>query len=332
MKLLPPQRLRPEYYEATEQAIKSVFDSLIFDPVFNLLVIGDSFENAPTPADVRALRLAIRSGLIQYRSGVFSGDFDANTTRALRAIGAGFDFRSEVFRLAQDKVPAWIKGEASAAELTARDLNKRLERLLGQTKARIEGGQLPFAFDEAATVAMESIEDGFKTAADAIGIARTISPAARAVIEKRYAEDVRPYVVADTARYIDDLHEIVAESAATGYRHDHLIDDIQRLYGVSQRKARFLARQETALFMANYRRERFTAAGLRRYKWSTSHDIRVRPYDDDTAQKKYGDHRVLDGQFFYYDTKAPAHLMSCKKPCNPGEDFKCRCVDLAIVE
>ncbi len=66
-------------------------------------------------------------------------------------------------------------------------------------------------------------------------------------------------------------------------------------------------------------------------KWSTSHDIRVRPYADESKLKKYGDHRVLDGQVYFYELKAPAEFMSSKKPCNPGEDFGCRCLDLAIL-
>lgn len=333
MKTLPPQRLRPHYFEGVEQALRAAFMAFLFDPLIAILAEAttqaDDFVNdAPVPN--RELQRALRRGTVQYHGGVISGDIDGRVGTYLRSIGADFDQQTGTYTLPDFLAPGWLRAEATAAQRRAQVVHDKLQRELDRAKERLEAGGMPIPLDPALPI--EAIEEGFETAASSLGISKRIPPAQRAAIEKAYADNIRPYVTEATAEYIDDLHEAVSRNAASGYRYEGLVDEINAAIGVGERKARFLARQETSLFMASYRRTRFEAAGVKRYKWSTSHDIRVRPYADESKRKKYGDHRILDGQVFSYDVKAPAQFMSSKKPCNPGEDFGCRCADLAVLE
>jgi SPP1 gp7 family putative phage head morphogenesis protein len=325
MKTLPPQRLLQEDFFAVEESLRESFRTFLFEPLGAILkretTQADELFNdgeAHNPELVRALR----EGTIQYRDGVFSGDFEAATSGPLRDLGAEFDVRSGVFRLPDWAVPAWVKAEAATARARAERISEALKNQLHKTKEKLDAGQLPAPISlEAAADAVGKIEEGFAQAAEAVGISKKIEAGARRRIERHYAEDVRPYVTEATAKYIDKLHRIVDDNAAAGFRYDHLVDDIKRVYGVSQRKAKFLARQETSLFMSGYRRERFESAGVVRYVWLTSKDARVRC-----------GHRELEGRVFFYSSKAPAEYMSSKKPCNPGEDFNCRCRDKAILD
>lgn len=334
MKLLPPQRLRPHYYEGVEQALRDAFRAFLFEPLTAILAEGTTQADAvfanTAPAPNRDLQRALRTGAVQYRGGFFSGEVDARVGAYLKGLGAEFDARLGRYHLPEFLAPGWLRAEAAAADRRAQMIHDKLARELDRAKERLEAGGLPIPLDPAGPI--EAIEEGFETAAESLGISKRIPPAQRAAMEARYAADVRHYVVEATAEYIDELHKAVIDNAAAGYRYEHLVGEITHMVDVSERKARFLARQETSLFMSAYRRERFEAAGVTRYKWSTSHDVRVRPYADEQKKKKYGDHRALDGQFFTYDAKAPAAFMSSKKPCNPGEDFGCRCVDLAVLE
>lgn len=333
MRLLPPQRLRPHYYMGVEEALRDAVAAFLFKPLERTLAeftpeAARIFaSSAPVPS--RALVDALRRGVLQYVGDYVFGDLDAKLTGELRALGAQFDPAKKAYRLQRSAAPGWFSAEGAAAQARAENVHKALERQLDALQTRLEAGQMALPLDPGSVV--EAIEDGFEGAAEVIGIAKRIPPAARAAMEARYLEQVRPYVVKATAEYIDGVHKAVADNAARGYRFETIVGDIQHFVGVSERKARFLARQETSLFMAGYREERFTAAGVNDYKWSTSHDIRVRPYADEQKLKKYGDHRVLDGKIFSYARKAPAEFMSSKKPCNPGQDFGCRCVDLAVL-
>lgn len=334
MRLLPPQRLRPHYYGGVEQALAAHFRNVLFSPVECLLAEATTqaaavFGNA-APAPSRELLGALRRGTIQYVGDAVVGEFDAQITAALRALGAQFDARAGVFRLPSWVAPAWFKAEALATQARAKNVHEALARELDRLQEKLETGMIPVPVDPAGPI--EAIEDGFESAAAALGVPKRIPQRARAAMEKAYAEDVRPYVAKATAEYIDGLHRALADNAARGYRYEAIVKDVEYFVGVSERKARFLARQETSLFMAAYRRERFTGAGVKRYRWSTSHDVRVRPYAGKKVAGEVGDHRILDKQIFFYDLKAPAAYMSCAQPCNPGEDFNCRCADLAILE
>lgn len=333
MRLLPPQRLRPHYYLGVEEALRDAVASFLFKPLEKILAEvtpeAERIFASAAPVPSRPLVEALRRGVIQYIGDHIYGDLDAKLSGALRALGAEFDGVKKAYRLPRWAAPGWFSAEAAAAQARAENVHKALARELTDLQTRLEGGQMALPLNPGSVV--EAIEDGFEGAATVIGIAKRIPPAARAAMEARYIEQVRPYVVKATAEYIDGVHKAVTDNAARGFRFETIVGDIQHFVGVSERKARFLARQETSLFMAGYRQERFTAAGVNDYKWSTSHDIRVRPYADEAKLKKYGDHRILDGKVFSYAQKAPAQYMSCKKPCNPGEDFACRCVDLAVL-
>jgi SPP1 gp7 family putative phage head morphogenesis protein len=332
VRLLPLQRLRPHYFAAVEDDLRLFFWQEVFAPL--LAVVKDvspgaaaAFANTAEPAPQALLR-ALGRGAVQYRDGVFAGEFSAEVMRQLRALGAEHDRAAGVWRLPEWTAPGAVKAAAQLANRKADQVGERLLKLLGQMRERLDEGALVPRLDAAGPLA--AIEDGFASAAKALGIEKEIGEAQRRAIEKAYQDNVRPYVVEATAKFIDDVHAEVTENAAQGFRYERLVSAIEKGVGVSERKARFLARQETGLFMANYRRTRFEAAGVTRYMWSTSHDARVRPAKG--ADPRQGDHRALDKQVFYYATKAPAAFMSSKKPCNPGEDFNCRCNDRALVE
>ena len=111
---------------------------------------------------------------------------------------------------------------------------------------------------------------------------------------------------------------MVLKNTRQGIRAEGLVEIIQKQFGVSERKALFLAKQETSLLMSKYRETRYKEVGLNEYIWSTSQDSRVRP-----------DHRKLNRKSFSFDSPPVVNEKGDKK--NPGEDFGCRCVPKAII-
>ncbi len=112
---------------------------------------------------------------------------------------------------------------------------------------------------------------------------------------------------------------MVEGNAREGYRFDNLIGKIKKAHGVSQSKAEFLARQETALFTAKYRRERLGDIGVVNYKWSARSAKLTRP-----------DHWALHGKIFSYANPPIVDRKSGRRG-NPGEDFGCLCADIPVL-
>jgi SPP1 gp7 family putative phage head morphogenesis protein len=90
---------------------------------------------------------------------------------------------------------------------------------------------------------------------------------------------------------------------------------------ISKGRAKFIARQETSLLTSNIKEVQYKQAGVDRYIWRTVGDNRVRDMHDE-----------LNGKEFSFSNPPDAKYFSTGKPENPGHDFNCRCVALAIIE
>lgn len=320
--------LREVDFADVERQLLALFKAAVFEPVAAVLReenkhIAGSLKLANAAAD--PLRAALASGRVQFADGVFSGRFSAAISRSLEALGASFDKRAGTYRLKD--VPGWIRAEASVYQSKARAAHERVRKAL--EKASRDLVSFVDSNEVNAAPAVDSVVSNFKEVAKVIGVEPEINQASRERLERDYSENMKLWIRKFSEESIKDLRVAVEDNAEAGYRFDRLVQMIEQRWGVARSKAEFLARQETSLFMSKFRRERFSEAGVLRYRWSSSHDTRVRPAPGTHGA---GNHRKLDGRIFEYAKKAPAEFMSSGKPCNPGEDFNCRCVDIPILE
>jgi SPP1 gp7 family putative phage head morphogenesis protein len=89
--------------------------------------------------------------------------------------------------------------------------------------------------------------------------------------------------------------------------------DIQKSFGITRRRAKLIARDQTTKLNASLTKLRQQEVGVTEYVWQTSGDERVRPA-----------HRANDGKTFRWD-KPPA-------TGHPGSDVNCRCVALPVLD
>ena len=89
---------------------------------------------------------------------------------------------------------------------------------------------------------------------------------------------------------LDKMKDIVLEGFNRGRRTTDIAKDIQLAYGVSRKKARFIARDQTAKLNGQIQRAQQMDAGITEYIWSDCGDERVRR-----------SHRRLNGQKFSWN-------------------------------
>jgi SPP1 gp7 family putative phage head morphogenesis protein len=87
-------------------------------------------------------------------------------------------------------------------------------------------------------------------------------------------------------------------------------------FGFSASRAKLIAVDQTAKITTDLNRIRQKQAGLKKYKWRTSQDEKVRPL-----------HKSLDGRIYKYDEPTGA-----ENGLSPGQPVRCRCVGIGIVE
>ncbi len=160
-----------------------------------------------------------------------------------------------------------------------------------------------------------------ETVADVISVKADITDYIKDKIAEQYSENIKNRYIKDFLNeQVNELRELVNQSVFAGNRAENLNNILQERYNVSANKARFLARQETSLLTSVYRQARYQEVGLNKYKWSTSHDVRVRH-----------DHAILNGKIFSYDNPPITNQLTGERS-NPGEDFGCRCLAIPIME
>lgn len=313
-------------YADIEAQLNTLLYDLIFKPIVDLLAPRNAqvktaareFRNSVLQnAKFDPIVAGVNSGKIQYVGGVFTGDFNATISRALRAYGAKWNRQTKTFTIPVSQLPAEVtdavKGYAEAARKLHEALDDRLREMEMTMTYQIQQNPLKCA------KTISKMDRKFHSQyGDALGV-EELSTEAKEKLARGYADNLKPYIKKFSSEQIADLRTLVKANAETGYRFDSLVKRIQSRYDVSKTKASFLARQETGLFTTAVRRQRFGDVGITQYIWRTAGDSEVRP-----------DHKKLNGQTFEY-SKPPIVDLATGRRDNPGQDFQCRCADEPVL-
>lgn len=114
--------------------------------------------------------------------------------------------------------------------------------------------------------------------------------------------------------YFKKLNTIINEGTLRGKSSGGIISEIRKLGVSTKKRARLIARDQTQKVNAAITQGRQTNLGVKKYRWRTSSDERVRE-----------SHKSKNGKVFSWD-KPP------KDTGHPGEDIQCRCIAEPIIE
>lgn len=320
MRTMRGQQFLEQDYASVERQLRELFFRALFKPLVDLLspynrqvrAAAADMRRELRNADFDPIVAAIRSGRIQYVDDVFTGEFSAAISRALRRYGARFNKQTKAYAVLPQQLPVEVLEASAEYAKAAKDLHDALGDALDGIQRDFAGIAAADPID--ASVTIKRMDSKFNRAyGDALGT-EGLSDAAKARLNKEYVSSLTPYINEFSNGMIGELREMVAENAREGYRFDSLVGRIQNRYSVSLSKAAFLARNETSRFISKHRMERFEDAGVTEYVWQTAGDTEVRP-----------DHKKLNGRTFKY-TEPPVVDESTGRRANAGEDYNCRCV------
>lgn len=305
----------------TDRDVRVVrFDEEIRPLISHIRTFAESYrENAKGDVLARALD----GGKLWYADGAFYGSFSPAVARRLRELGATFDEGSHSFRLASDKVPMETRIALQQSIDRAKNVSTKVAEFLVAAEANLKIGLSLVDMKTALATIERDLEEQWTHATvgiDFVELKPDFTPAIRETIAKDFTNNLDLYVRNFLDHEIPEMREVVAQNAFAGYRADRLAKELGARYGVTKRKAAFLADQETSLLVSKYRQAKAESIGATTYEWSTSHDERVRP-----------DHRLLNGKIFAF-TSPPVTNLKTGARNNPGEDFRCRCVAMAIIQ
>lgn len=237
--------------------------------------------------------------------------------------------------------------------------NTRLQLLVKQIRQSIEAELLPIIEQEQPNYTADAWPDRIQSAIETL-LARWASQQFRALADRLAGEFVRSalgfaersqrrtmgieifqnsqqltdYLRAATIqnarliqsipeRYIENVSNTVYAGMRAGVRPEFIAKQLQQEFGVTQRRAKFIARDQAAKVNGEIQKQRQIDAGFNYFKWIDSDDSRVRERHRQIANADVG-----YGTGIYRWDDLP--LSDDGSPIQPGLDYNCRCSSRGI--
>lgn len=326
-KTLTPLYQREWYAAPIERELIAFLEQTIFNPLRDVMALPTRVNEEKRHEGHSALWDALLAGIVWYANGLFSGAFDAAISRELRALGARRT--GDNFYLAQDQIPIALRGVLAISAARSTAIHESLIAVLNAIEEHIQKAPTGFSFQKEVDNVVSDLQEQLVQSVSSVEGLAPVTP-----VPMGLSDRLRETVATDLDRAVKHfsveqtklLRDRVRKNLSEGGRVDRLSKVIETEFGVSKRKARFLADQETSLMVSRFRETRYRDLGCTEYIWETSHDELVRPTHGES-----NNHRALDGRKFSWD-QPPIVDSATGRRCHPGEDFgPCRCVARPVI-
>lgn len=275
-------------------------------------------RNAASKRRPRTLLEAIQEGTVYHQQGHFYGEFNSVITKELRALGAKYNPRSVTWSLTAENIPMDLRSAQAYADGRYDQIRKQVLRTIDDMK--IESIDQLSTSKEKYRTTINWMEGDFQKTVQAISIVPKLTEDQRRIIATQWGENLDLYIKNWVADDILELRQKIEGNTFEGRRAEDMVKYIQKNYGTSKAKARFLARQETSLLMSKFQETRYRDIGSDEYRWSGANDARER-----------ADHKALNGKVFRWSDPPVTNRRTGAKN-HPGEDFGCRCIAIPLVD
>jgi len=326
---LPPIRESKEDWDRLEKRLKELFKKLIYLPLLaELQIPKKTLKNTAHP---NPLMDALFTGDVIYHDGVFSGKFNAQISKALKEIGARFDKRRAVWKLDWSELPLEMKNTIASSFDRFQKRIEQVDKALETISPEVVAAQ--FKASDLFDKTIFKADREFRVNVRKIVVMPELTKEQRKEIADRWQNNMKLDIKDWTEEQVKKLRAQIYEGVMRGERREYFLNPIlkvtktiQESYDEAVNKAKFLARQETNLMMAQFKQTRYQDAGSESYIWRCVH----RPHDQNPKHHTPGNvrysHGLLDGKTYRWDT--PPITTNPGQPVrrnHPGQDYNCRC-------
>ena len=244
-------------------------------------------------------------------------DYNAELQRIVRAVRK--DVKNQVYPLVREAQPQYVTDAPWLDRITdaLRRLKEKYSGELFLTLARRIA-------DKFVTNTNRVNKERFQKATkQAFGIdVFADNPKLQDYLEASVADNVQ-LITSIPEQYLGQVESIILTGIRSGARSSTMAKQLREQFGVSERRAKFIARDQTAKINGDLNAKRQTDLGFEYFQWVTSKDQRVRDRHKEIANKT-----TAYGKGIYRWDNPP--LNDKKTPIIPGQDYGCRCVGRAI--
>ena len=312
MNELTPIKYKKSYEDIITNQIVVWMWANIFKECFDILK-NDTIMN-----DSSIIRDAIIRGILRYENGAFYSNTHVGIKIAqeLEAIGATYSKSKKCWTISRDKLPNNIIWAIETVKAKTYAKVQAIKGFLDYQLAHINEVIGKLTFDTAVKAIMSNLQERVYKNAQKHKI-ELITPKIddfRAnEIAKNYTNNLDFWIKDWTEQEIVQMREVVGQMSIEGKSVKSLEEYLIKQFGVSQTKARFLARNETAIATTSYLVSKYQSEGFTKFKWHTTLDGREREL-----------HKELNNQIFRFDNPPIIDQRTGERGL-PGQTYNCRC-------
>jgi SPP1 gp7 family putative phage head morphogenesis protein len=310
MKELKPVLLNEKLIEELALQILCYFKDELYQPLADILKLKIIVRQNSLESE---LLRALKNDEIAIKGNYIIGKLNAKLSKAIEEAKGQYNkiYKAYYLQTIPTDVKAWISENNDK-------VNKNIKKILSKIETvdykNLDNYNISFN---------NTIGNINSQLQHNIGLNLTFTEQEKQHLGEQYTNnpklDIKNWAEENIIKMREELNKMILTE---GKSQKELKDFLIKEYEVTAKKAVFLARQESSILLSEYSKNKYRQAGVKKFKWSTSNDGRVR----DT-------HEELNGKIFYFDD--PPKVKNSKgelKPVLPGMDYNCRCVAIPILD
>ena len=310
---------------------KKAYEKLIADKITDWLwdnIFKDCFEILKSDTvynSTDVIRTALESGLIYYQDGGFystTGRFKNELAKELETLGAKYSKYRKAYLIDKSKIPLGLLGSIETLKANTAIKVNALQAFLGLKLGELSKSLQTLVFDTAVEQIMQDLQERVYKNAEERKI-ELITPKLTDFraneIAKNYTNNLNFWIKNWTEDRIIKMREVVGVMAIDGKSTKTIAEYIKKEFGISERHAKFLARNESAIATTSYLQAKYAEEGITEFKWYTNLDGRERPL-----------HRELNGKIFRFDNPPIIDERTGEKGL-PAQTYNCRCTFSPVI-
>lgn len=302
------------------KVIAEYFANTIFKPCLEIIK-ENSVQN-----DTNIIISAIRSGLLYYQNGAFyskTGKFSNAISLELEKIGARYSKYARAYTIAESKLPIELLGAIDILKAKTAIKAVAIQNFLDSVLKDIGQNGIKLILDEAVNTMFLDLQTRMMKNLQAKKI-EVIVPELTDFraneIAQKYTNNLKYWIKNWTDTDIPKMREVVGQMARSGKSRKSIEEYLIKEFKVSGKKAKFLARNESAIATMSYKVATYQEQGFTHYIWRTNLDGREREL-----------HKKLNGTIQRFDSP-PVNYQQIKKGVivredrgHPQQTYNCRC-------
>lgn len=284
---------------------------MIYEPMFKLAKIESKASNADN-----LIIEALKDGVIYYENGGFKSreKFSNKLSQALINLGARYDRWENSFKIDIEDLPKEIWESIKLSIQKAQQKLSQINQFLQYVEMNLDAIIDTMMFHNEVITVLDSVGNQIQKNVKKVNILEfDFTDEQKEEIARNYTNNMQLYIKDFVQKRLPEMRHKVAQAVLEGYREIDVQKMLQTEYGIAERKAKFLAQNETSIMLAQIKKVHYSAMGFDSFMWHTILDARERPL-----------HRELNGKIFSFDNPPVIDERTGQRGL-PGETYNCRC-------